>query len=80
MGQNAETSVKVTKNAKSNKWCHRFCTPFDTEHLRSKHLATCDPWELDKAEHAVTTYLPEVKNDIPPRIRFKNFHAVFDVP
>ena len=48
--------------------------------MRSKRLATCDPWELDKAEHAVKTYLPEVKNDIPPRIRFKDFHAVFDVP
>ena len=80
MGQNAETSVKVTKNTKAYKWCHRCCTRFDTEQLRSKHLLTCDPWELDKAEHAVKTYLPEVKNDIPPRIRFKDFHAVFDAP
>ena len=80
MGQKAESLVKITKNTKSYKWCHRCCTRFNTEQLRSKHLAACDPWELDKAEQAVKTYLPEVKNDIPPRIRFKDFHAIFDVP
>ena len=55
VGQKAESLAKVTKNTKSYKWCHRCCTRFDTEQLRSKHLATRDPWELDKAVHAVTT-------------------------
>jgi hypothetical protein len=84
MGGKTETTLKTAKGSTSQLFCHRCGLSFRSDRGGKQkfedHVASCDPWKLERPEARRETYLPVRGPSGPPAITFQQHHALVDVP